>query len=1330
MATPRISDVLGPVSADYRDTLPDGSTLRGVWLGQPGAVRFEACELVSEDEPGVMTIRAAWRKRRGQRAMPLIVFWQGVDRVLLTEPTGEPQVTVLTVAPAVATTVIQRALSAPRREAVTATIALLERAQGSGGVPGFRNRNILSTHYVTKGFQRNHAKAWAALNMQGSRLQNERGVRLLRALGYTLVSATTFEVLDHVRPRVHAVVLPDGTPLDKSPAGPGASPTTRLLVEANARGAERAVIVSGGLLRIYVADATKGLDDVATASNYIELDLELLDATAVGLLPMFFGAEQHQGGALFDQLVAESTRYALELRGRFRERVYSNVVGDLARALYAARGRRNVDPTLLYAATLRLLYRLLFVLYAEDRNLLPLGNSEYRRVSLTETLFRLEERRRKSLPFDARQTTLWDDLFRIFEAIRSGNVEMNVPAYNGGLFEPVLVDYPEAAFLDAVTIPNSVLAPILLNLGFDEQGGHRGKVDFGDLGVRHLGTLYEGLLSFSVRVADEPLTVDEEGLFVPAKAGDENLVKAGDVYVTSPKGGRKASGSHYTPTFIVRRLLDNALQPVLERHLESVVKKPPEEQWAAMLEFHVVDPAMGSGHFLVDALDVIANRFATFLADNPRIDAGPVKEAREQITVIGKAYGIESLGLTIGDFELLRRIVMRNCIYGVDLNPMAVELAKLSLWLHAFVPGLPLSFLGHNLRHGNALVGVVGPEIADKVGDSLFGGAVSTALQQALEHAKRLTSLSDLSYDQVKESVNAQEALEAATAPIVNAFDAYSCRVFATNENLETRAQREMGRASLEHHEGLAQVLQNRTKGEEKRQINAARDVARALTAFHWQIAFPEVFLRENPGFNVILGNPPWDKVRFEEQQFWVSRVPGLNALAAGQREKRIARLRATRPIDAEQERQEIDLRQTLQVYFADQYKHQGRGHLDLSKLFAERVLSLVRHSGSIGYVLPGQSLIIGGWSKIRELISDFHLDVVEARNTAAWMFADADPRLPVVSVSISSPPAGAGQVVIVPGISSFSDLEMSKALPVVHLSAEEVRTLSDAYVIPWLNSAAEVSVLNKMRSRPSLRGGKGWITGQSESKWDFSASGREHRFVKATKSTGSWNVLMARHVDQFKVATEVPFQRFITEPKKLIPLNKNIVVDHGRVILGADHARIVYRYPARSDDSRTMIATYLPDHGYLPSTGYIHAVAAPHQDRNMVLALLGFMNSLVADWWVRRFVDRHVTAPVVNALPLPAWSETDILRVASEVGVILSGDELLKSEFETPATGSKERDAARLKVEIAVVRGFGLEAHEVRTILAGFSDTDSVAPRIVREGLRAIAEDRGAALT
>jgi hypothetical protein len=1316
----RIADALGPVSAPYDEEVSVGVAVHGVWLGQPGAFQFEVCELLSRDEPTVASIRAAWRKRRGQRARPLILFWQGDHDVLLTEPTGEPQVAVLTMPAPVALAVIRTALAAPRGGGVAAALALLDRAQGSGGVAGFRNRNLLSTHYVTSGFQRNDAEKWNALASAASVLRKEQGARLLRSLGFAALTPTTLSASFAGKMRVYAMALPDGTPLDKSDAGPGGSPTTRLLLDANAKGAERAVIVSGRLLRIYVADPTKGLDDVATASNYIEIDLDLLEESWSGLLPMLFSSASHEPDGLFDTLVAQSNRYAVALRERFRDRVYSTVVGDLARGLYEARGRRHVDVSLLYAAVLRLLYRLLFVLYAEDRNLLPLANPEYRRVSLTQTLLRLEQRHEQKLPFDPKQTTLWDDLFRIFKAIRSGDIELNVPAYNGGLFEPSLPDYPEAAYLHSVKLPNAVLAPILLALGFDSQDDVRGKVDFGDLGVRHLGTLYEGLLSCALRVAETPLAVNRDGLYVPAGPEDETIVEKGQVYVTSPKGGRKASGSHYTPTFIVRRILQNALEPVLESHLERVSALRVEQQWTALLAFHVVDPAMGSGHFLVDALDIITNRFAKYLADHPRIDAGPIQAARKMITSIGKQYGIESLGETIGDFELLRRIVMRNCVYGVDQNPMAVELAKLSLWLHAFVPGLPLSYLGHNICKGNALVGVVGHEIADKVGEGLFGNVVGQALADALEHARRLAGLNDLSLEEVKKSESAQEALENATAPLKNAFDAYSCRVFARNEELKSRAEQQMGRAHLEFEDGLVQILEAKLEGEQKRQIKHAQAVAAKLDAFHWQLAFPEVFLRETPGFDVILGNPPWDKARYEPQQFWVSRVPGLNALPAGEREGRIEELRATRPIDVKDEDDERARRVLLQDVILDEYKIQGRvGHVELAKAFTERVLSLKSRTGSIGYVLPGNALIVGGWGEIREAIARLDLRIVETRNTAGWMFRDAEFRMPVVLLAIL-PPHGSGQALVVPEVTSLRELEASDDRPAVAFTSAEIDGLSASFIIPWLNNIAEVSVINKMRVLPSLPSGRGWITGHHEAKWDFRSTGPDHRFASPISTReGTWKILMTRHVAPYQLSYDVPFQQEVRDPVALSRIGKNIAVDHAHAVLGPGHARIVFRHPSRNDDSRTITATYLPTQGYLPCKGYVHEVQTENATQDEVLALLGYLNSFPCDWWARRFVDRHVTAPVINALRLPAWSADDIAAVASDVRVALSADRAVSKSLRLPTATDAQRDEARLRIELAVIRGFGFTPEDVQTILAHFSDTERVAPKLVRTALR-----------
>ena len=195
MVTP-IAEALGPPTSPVEEQLGPKDALRGVWLGQGVALRLEVCEIVSNSEPNIQMIRGVWHKWWGRRAVPLIVFWQGPNHVLMTEPIGEPSsVAVVQVNSTAALAIIKRALSASQREAVQVILALLERTQGSGGVAGFRNRNLLSTHYLVDGFRRDHEREWIALDNLGAQLRTERGGRLLRALGFAPTShPSTFEL--------------------------------------------------------------------------------------------------------------------------------------------------------------------------------------------------------------------------------------------------------------------------------------------------------------------------------------------------------------------------------------------------------------------------------------------------------------------------------------------------------------------------------------------------------------------------------------------------------------------------------------------------------------------------------------------------------------------------------------------------------------------------------------------------------------------------------------------------------------------------------------------------------------------------------------------------------------------------------------------------------------------------------------------------------------------------------------------------------------------------------------------------------------------------------
>ena len=253
-------------------------------------------------------------------------------------------------------------------------------------------------------------------------------------------------------------------------------------------------------------------------------------------------------------------------------------------------------------------------------------------------------------------------------------------------------------------MPDTALGPILQSLLLDDIEEGRGPVDFRSLGVREFGTIYEGLLEQELSLAESDLAVGKDGAYIPATGKARAVAAEGEVYLHNTSGSRKASGSYYTKSLAVDHLLDHALEPVLAEHCARLDTLGEDEAAAEFFRFHTADIAMGSGNFLVAAIDRAEGALARYLAK--RRLPGVMDELQRLRTAALTALGPPAEGTEIEDTQLLRRQIARRCIYGVDLNPKAVLLARLSRRIHTFVPGLPLSFLDRGLVAGNSLVGI------------------------------------------------------------------------------------------------------------------------------------------------------------------------------------------------------------------------------------------------------------------------------------------------------------------------------------------------------------------------------------------------------------------------------------------------------------------------------------------------------------------------------------------------------------------------------------------------------------------------------------------------
>ncbi|MCF7547352.1 Eco57I restriction-modification methylase domain-containing protein [Pseudonocardia sp. WMMC193] len=1176
-------------------------------------------------------------------------------------------------------------------------------------VAGLTNQGLFASHELRYGVPTR--QDWQRAGLDGQKLLGKAGSELISALGYTTTALGSVAQLLSVegRQRAIAVLLTETELFDRpgqrfgaaSPAGVG-------LALAQEHNLPWLILVKGKKIRLYPARPDVGVGRKGQSETYVEINLTHLASDDAAYLSLLFGATALCEGGTVAEILNASIDHATGLGERLRERVYVDVVPSLAVAvansMREAKGAELDDADLheAYHRTLIILFRLLFVAYAEDRGLLPYNrNPRYTKKAL-KTVAR-EFANDAALKFDSSSSDRWVDLQAIWRAVDDGNREWGVPAYNGGLFNSDAHTHPSGHAISQMRLTNDQIGPALRSLLIDTSAdGGEGPVDFRALSVREFGTIYEGLLESSLSIAPQDLAVDPNSLaFVPASPHDEVAVAAGSVYFHNSSGERKSTGSYFTKAFAVEHLLDSSLEPALYRHLQRVERliHAGDEATAseAFFDFRAIDLAMGSGHFLVAAIDRIEVALSKFLADHP-IPA-VVDELSRLAATAEAALGENAAHVEIEPSMLLRRQVARRCIYGLDLNRMAVELARLAIWIHTFVPGLPMSSLDHGLRIGNSLTGIGTVDEALAVFEprstegqySLFGEQIETALSNARGRLLRVARTAEATKAEVREAAreHTKAMSEAAEAKLL----------------LDAAVAIRLGQTGPPPGVGEALAL-----GRSPSTIDAVD----RLQAVHLPYLFPEVFARDDPGFDVILGNPPWEKVRWEPTPYWVGVSPGLNALRDRDRAAAIEELRRSRPTEHAHELVEQSRRLELQDYFKTVYTLRGGTHLELAQLMLERALRVLRRNGSLGLVLPRQSMVLAGWKNLRKaIVGNYDLDIVQGRNQGEWIFEDVHASYAVVLLS-AGPSSGAPINVWV--ATSPAEISAISQETAIRLSVEDLDSYSENKVIPWFASADDRTIFDTMRSYPRVAQASGWFSGRHDARWDFRGTGPDRDLAERVDSDGAWRVLMTAHVDAYAFDDSVAYKQYVGDLHALTARGRGILrSDAGQVLADSTHPVLLVRHPSRSDDTRTLIATALPETGILHNKGYVHAIA--HADGTGVaerLAMLGLLNSHVLDWWARRFVDRHVTAPVINQLVLPNWSPADIERVAGAVCLILAthgsrrlagGIDVIERSRAAPAD-LKTMSTFQLEVEIEALAlsGFGLGAEQMITISNDFS--------------------------
>ncbi len=744
------------------------------------------------------------------------------------------------------------------------------------------------------------------------------------------------------------------------------------------------ILTNGGVWRLYDHRARP------RASGYYEADLaDLLEPGNADALRVFylllrrtsFVPEPGATTTFLERALAEGKRYeeqvAHDLSGVVFERVFPKLIDAIAR-------ESESDLIESRDAALIFLYRLLFVLYAEDRGLLPVNDARYDDYGLRKRVRDdIARRMADEDAFSARVANYWNRLVDLFRIIDEGDASIGLPPYNGGLFAP-----ETAPLLDEIRLSDADVAPIIHDLSHsrDAQGVRR-FVNYRDMSVQQLGSIYERLLE------REPVRDDE-----------------GRIVVRPNSYARKDSGSFYTPQELVDLIVERTLKPLAEERLSIFEKKAAElasdrrpkaqreaelrklDPAEAVLDLKVLDPAMGSGHFLVTAVDFLSDYIAELIEYVPAapqwVDGeyeSPLVERVEAIRseIIRRAeesnWLLDKAQLT--DQAIVRRMVLKRCIYGVDKNRLTVELAKVSLWLHSLTVGAPLSFLDHHLRCGDSLIGLrVQEAVQDmhRLGGGLFSGSAIAGAEAATTGMQRIEDMSDSDIAEVRESASLFSIVEETTANLRDLLG-FFCGWRWLTAGMKKKAQatfeapllKTLGQQSEHVYELLAhgpEYLGDDTPGSDDaswdvfcKRWREARTIADREGFLHWEVAFPGVWrrwqdVRPEGGFDAIIGNPPWDKIKLQEVEWFATRTPEL-ALAptAAARKKGIRQLReqgSSLATDFDAAKARSDQLGCL-VRESGHYPLLIGRDINLYSLFVERALSLVKPDGFVGLLTP-----------------------------------------------------------------------------------------------------------------------------------------------------------------------------------------------------------------------------------------------------------------------------------------------------------------------------------------------------------------------------------------
>jgi hypothetical protein len=1073
------------------------------------------------------------------------------------------------------------------------------------------------------------------------------------------------------------------------------------------------ILTNGRIWRLYSSRVS------SASTNYFEIDVDDITDEKHPKLKYFislFGSQALVTGqdeiSDLDFIYNGGLSYAKELEDDIRRKVFERQLFlDLVRGIISHSKTKKYSESQLQDAkrsALKLLYRILFILYAESRSLLPVSHSKYKEISLSSLRERLD-----SMEKEPDSTQTWNVLLTLFRSISNGSAEANIPQYNGALFE---IDES----LDYLKIENKYLVSALKELTLIEGKG----IDYQNFGVRQLGSLYESLLDYTVRQAINDLVIINDEIldfsFVSdLKSKPSRVIEKGDLYLSVGGLARKGTGSYYTPEKIVKFLVQKGLEPIFQDREKKFVdairkwrrtksKADAELSTKQLLDIQVVDPAMGSGHFLVVTVDEITKWIMSVLQrypDSPlALDIGTdrLKILSEQ-NKRGIRLDEELLSFNV----ILKRKVMKRCVFGVDVNPLAVELAKLSLWLDSFTIGTPLTFLDHHIRSGNSLIGLwieslkttksgnlsldVWTDDVESMGNTLY--QISLPADLTLSEFKRNKE----SYTEFREKSKALRVmLDMATAGIIN-------------RNLQENQPKNL--SLIEE-----TIRRNKLKNFDwSKPILDSISYSKRYNFFHWELEFPDAYSDERRGFDLVVMNPPWDAVKPNDDDFFSQFDVQFRKIGNKQDKNKVKKkLLSEKEVNEKYEKYLQEIQDKVAFYKnSGQFVKRGAGDTDSWKLFLERASNLLTDKGTLSIIIPSGIFTNDGGQELRnEILQNKIRYLYEFENKYGIFPAVHRSYKFVLLVADKAKPTDFFPAAFyLHSIDSLINKKEKEKF--MNLSLDLIRLTSPtSLIIPELRTEKELHIFEKLyRIHPLVS------QGIHKGKWTFGFVTEMHRTASSHlfKPNGKgWPLFEGKNFHQFIPDYEPNvFSVMREDGLKWTSRNRQYGELNSQI---HELPRLCYREVASSTNVRSAIACVLPNHSFATHKVIIilpkfnNKLILNQEYYKIVSYMAGLVNSFVFDFLVRRKIDKTLSIFLIKQIPIPENIEnsisTEIIKISARLSSSNENFGLLAN-----ATGNKvsiltmsERIELTARLNALVAHHYQIDKDEYMYIISSFT--------------------------